>query len=194
MTSSFGDEIKSRLTMREVVNKYGFQVNRANTMLCPFHDDHNSSMHIYSGKRGFFCFACNTGGSVIDFVMKYFNLNFLDACKKMNEDFRLGISIGEELTEEQKREAEYANWLRNADLLLRQARERYYLTAYWAAYDHYVALDKMKMENEPTKDADGIYRINKDYVYAIKRIDEAWADVEKAAAKLREFEKGENQT
>ena len=54
-------------------------------------------------------------------------------------------------------------------------------------------LDRMKMENEPRKGADGKYRITKAYVYAIKRIDAAWAEVEEAAAKLREFEKGENQ-
>lgn len=190
MTVNYGDEIKSRLTMKEVVNRYGFQVNsRTSTMLCPFHNDHNSSMHIYSGKRGFFCFACNTGGSVIDFVMLYFNLSFMEACKKLNEDFRLGISIGEELSEEKKRELAYANWLRNADLQLKQAREKYYLTAYWAAYDRYIALDRMKMENEPRKGADGKYVITKAYVYAVKRIDGAWADVEEAAAKLQQFER-----
>ena len=67
-------------------------------------------------------------------------------------------------------------------------------TAYHAALDRYCALDRMKMENEPRKGADGKYRITKAYVYAIKRIDAAWAEVEEAAARLREFEKGETET
>ena len=64
-------------------------------------------------------------------------------------------------------------------------------TAYHAALDRYCALDRMKMENLPVKDKLGNYKISKAYVYAIKRIDAAWADVEEAIAKLYEFEKGE---
>ena len=191
---NIGDEIKSRLTMKEVVEKYGFHVNsRTNTMLCPFHDDHHSSLHIYSGKRGYFCFSCQSGGSVIDFVMKYFNLSFTDACKKLNDDFRLGLPIGEELSEKQKREAAEAVRKRQEELRQKEKKEQQLFTAYHAALDRYCMLDRMKMENEPRKGADGKYRITKAYVYAIKRIDAAWAEVEEAAAKLREFEKGENQ-
>lgn len=192
MQINLGGEIKSRLTMKEVVEKYGFHVNsRTNTMLCPFHDDHHSSLHIYSEKRGYFCYSCQAGGSVIDFVMKYFNLNFMDACRKMNEDFRLGIPIGEELTEQQKREAAEAVRKRQEEMRRKEKKKQQLFTAYHSALDRYCALDRMKMENLPVKDKLGNYKISKDYVYAIKRIDEAWADVEEAIAKLYEFEKGE---
>jgi len=190
MQINFGDEIKSRLSMKEVAQMYGFHVNsRANTMLCPFHDDHHNSMHVYPGKRGFFCYSCNSGGSVIDFVMKLFDLNFIDACKKMNEDFRLGLPIDKELTEQQRREAEEASKKRKAEMEARRNREKMLFTAYHAALDRYCALDRMKMENLPVKDKLGNYKISKTYVYAIKRIDSAWNDVQEAAAKLYQFEK-----
>jgi len=195
MPLTYGDEIKSRLTMKEVVNMYGFRVEgKTGKILCPFHNDTKPSMQIYPGHRGYFCFVCGQGGSVIDFVMKYFNLSFTDACKKLNDDFRLGIPIGEELTEQQKREAAEAVRKRQEELRQKEKKEQQLFTAYHAALDRYCMLDRMKMENEPRKGADGKYRITKAYVYVIKRIDAAWAEVEEAAARLREFEKGETET
>lgn len=195
MPLTYGDEIKSRLTMKEVVNMYGFRVEgKTGKILCPFHNDTKPSMQIYPGHRGYFCFVCGQGGSVIDFVMKYFNLSFLDACKKLNDDFRLGLPIGEELSEKQKREAAEAVRKRQEEMRQKEKKEQQLFTAYHAALDRYCMLDRMKMENEPRKGADGKYRITKAYVYAIKRIDAAWADVEEAAARLREFEKGETET
>lgn len=194
MTADYGDEIKSRISMREVAAAYGFQVNgRMNKMRCPFHNDSKPSMQIYPGKRGWFCFVCNEGGSVIDFVMRLFGLNFLDACKKLNEDFQLGLSIGNDLTEKQKREAAQAVRKRREELRRKQEEENALWTAYHAALDRYIALDRMKMEHEPRKDAHGNYTIPKEYIYAIKNIDGAWAAVEEAETNLYIHERREQE-
>lgn len=191
MQVNFGDEIKSRLTMKEVAEMYGFHVNRrANTMLCPFHDDHHNSMHVYPGKRGFFCYSCSAGGSVIDFVMKYFNLSFMDACRKMNEDFRLGLPIGEELTEQQRREAAEAARKRQAAMEAKRNEEKVLFTAYHAALDRYCFLDRLKIENTPTGPDDPI---KPEFAYAVKRIDAAWCEVVAAETKLRESEQKEKE-
>ena len=50
---------------------------------CPFHDDTNPSMHISPDKQIFKCFVCGTGGSAIQFVMKYEHLSFKEAMKKV---------------------------------------------------------------------------------------------------------------
>ena len=68
---NFSDTIKQQVTMRDVAEHYGFAIStRARKIRCPFHDDKNASLQIYTGNRGWFCFVCNEGGSVIDFVMK----------------------------------------------------------------------------------------------------------------------------
>jgi len=88
-------QIKAALTMRQVVEFYGFVVNRQNLTVCPFHNDAKPSMHIYDGARGWHCFACGTGGDIIDFVSKFFNLNFRDALAKLNNDFNLGLNLAD---------------------------------------------------------------------------------------------------
>lgn len=52
---------------------------------CPFHDDTNPSMHISPEKQIFKCFVCGTSGNAIGFVMKYQNLSFKEALKKVAE-------------------------------------------------------------------------------------------------------------
>lgn len=86
-------EIKRSLTAREVAEHYGFQVNRAGFMQCPFHGgDHTASLKLYDGQGGFHCFGCGANGSVIDFAMRLFDLNFRQAVLRLNADFRLGLS------------------------------------------------------------------------------------------------------
>ena len=38
------------------------------TGLCPFHEDRDPSLVVYPHSRSYFCFACDFGGDVIDFV------------------------------------------------------------------------------------------------------------------------------
>ena len=35
--------------------------------LCPFHDDHHPSFNVNEEENYWYCFACETGGSIIDF-------------------------------------------------------------------------------------------------------------------------------
>ncbi len=87
------NEIKRLLTMRQVAEFYGFQVRRSGFIPCPFHrGDHQASLKIYDGERGFHCFGCGAHGSVIDFAMKLFGLSFRQALIRLSSDFRLGIT------------------------------------------------------------------------------------------------------
>lgn len=86
-------EIINAVSAEMLVEQYGFHPIR-HRIVCPFHDDHHPSLTLYPGNRGWWCFTCGSGGSIIDFVAKYFDLSPLDAAKKINDDFHLGI-IGE---------------------------------------------------------------------------------------------------
>ena len=94
---NFADEIKQRVSMIEMLQHYGIETNRSNFCRCPFHNEKSASFKAYPGSRGFYCYGCNESGSVIDFAMKVFGLSFGDAIKKINEDFSLGLPIGEKL-------------------------------------------------------------------------------------------------
>ena len=95
------DEIRERLTMRQVVEFYGFEVNRGGFITCPFHSGDNSpSLKIYPGNRGFHCFGCGAHGDVITFVMKYLNLSFAQAVIRLSSDFHLGLTPTRETPKE----------------------------------------------------------------------------------------------
>ena len=87
------ERIKQAVTMKKAAEFYGFNPNRAGYICCPFHGEDTPSLKIYSDNRGWYCFGCNRGGDVIDFVRSLYNLNFPAACKKLSDDFALGLSI-----------------------------------------------------------------------------------------------------
>lgn len=87
------EKIKSTITMKDIARQYGFDINRAGFMQCPFHSgDHTASLKVYPGDRGWHCFGCGKGGSVIDFAMNLFGIGFRQAVLRLNSDFNLGFS------------------------------------------------------------------------------------------------------
>lgn len=78
--------------MEQAAQRYGFPIDRQGRIHCPFHDDQTPSLRIYPGARGWWCFVCNEGGSVIDFVAKLYGLPPLEAAKKLDADFHLGLA------------------------------------------------------------------------------------------------------
>lgn len=87
------EDIKARLSIVDVVERYVSlkRTGRNYTGLCPFHDDKNPSMHV-NEERGFFhCFSCGAGGDVFGFVMKYNNIDFMDAARELAQ--RAGVTL-----------------------------------------------------------------------------------------------------
>ncbi len=84
-------EIKKRVSALDVCRQYGVDVNRAGFTRCLWHNEKTASLKIYPGDRGYFCFGCHAHGSSIDLVMKLFDCSVGDACKRLNDDFRLGL-------------------------------------------------------------------------------------------------------
>lgn len=177
---NFADEIKQRISMIEMLQYYGIEINRSNFCRCPFHQERSASFKAYPGTRGFYCFGCHESGSVIDFVMKFFGLSFGDAIKKINEDFSLGLPIGERISLRQRREMERQQRERQ-EKRNREQRERERLEEeYWAAFDLWKKYDTNKREYAPKSPDE---EFNPLFVEAVKNID--WADYELSIAEMR---------
>lgn len=87
------DIINDRLAMIDVVKFYGYEPSRYGSFICcPFHYEKTPSMKIYD--KSYYCFGCKESGNIVNFVMKLYDLKCIDACKKIDEDFRLGIDFG----------------------------------------------------------------------------------------------------
>ena len=95
--------IKDRLTMREVLERYGYKPNKKGFMCCPFHLEKTPSMRIY--EKDYHCFGCQEHGDVITFVQKLFNLSFQEVLKKIDIDF--GLNLYGDKTFEELRKSHY---------------------------------------------------------------------------------------
>lgn len=79
-------ELAEQVDIVEIVSECGVllypQRNGQYTCLCPFHDDVKSpSMRIYPDTYSWWCYGCNSGGSVYDFLMKWHGIEFPEAFK-----------------------------------------------------------------------------------------------------------------
>ncbi len=61
-------EIKSRLSILDVLTHYGLKPNASKMLCCPFHDDKTPSMQVYPETNTVFCFSsnCKLKGKAID--------------------------------------------------------------------------------------------------------------------------------
>lgn len=63
-------EIKSRLTLSEVIKHYGFKADKHNRICCPFHEDKTPSLQLYYKTHTAYCFSanCSTHGHSMDVI------------------------------------------------------------------------------------------------------------------------------
>lgn len=86
-------EVKERVPVIEAARRYGFEPDRQGKIRCPFHADDHPSLQLYKGARGWWCYVCDRGGSVVDFVAGLFSITPREAALKLNEDFSLGLTL-----------------------------------------------------------------------------------------------------
>jgi hypothetical protein len=70
----------------------GRAVGRDGKALCPFHEERTPSLHAYEDPaRGFYCFGCRAGGSIIDFGARLYGIDprgagFLEIRRRLAAD------------------------------------------------------------------------------------------------------------
>ena len=83
--------IRDTVTMDRILDLYGYKSKRG-FMCCPFHGEKEPSLKIYGGTKGWHCFGCNRGGSVIDFVMEQEGCDFRTAVIAIDQALNLGFT------------------------------------------------------------------------------------------------------
>ncbi len=83
-------EIKSRLSMQEILRHYGLKPNRSSMLNCPFHPDKKPSMQFYEDTNTVYCFSANCelqGKSIdqIDFILHKEGYTKREAIEKAKE-------------------------------------------------------------------------------------------------------------
>jgi DNA primase len=90
------EQVTAALNIVDVIGSY-FPLRRAGTefrALCPFHQEKTPSFYVNPDKQTFYCFGCQRGGSIIQFVQEYEHLDFPEAVRRLA--MRAGIAIEQE--------------------------------------------------------------------------------------------------
>ena len=177
------DVIKSRISMIDICKTYGFNIQRGNFICCPFHNEKTPSLKLYDGNRGFYCFGCGEHGSVIDFVMRYFGLDFKSAISKLNDDFCLGLPIGQKIDRRKQIEMERLAFQRRQKAKQEEAERQQIEDAYWAAFDEWKRLDDNKRNYAPKTPTEPLHPL---FVEALKNI--ASAEYKLSCADIARYE------
>ena len=76
-------EIMDKVDIVDVVSRYVHLKKSGSSIvgLCPFHNEKTPSFHVSPDKQLYYCFGCQNGGTVINFIMNIENLDFVEAVK-----------------------------------------------------------------------------------------------------------------
>jgi DNA primase len=80
--------------LAEVVTEHGIELKkRGRTLfgLCPFHQEKTASFGVSREAGLFHCFGCGAGGDVIGFVVRFHQVSFPEALKRLAD--RAGLEI-----------------------------------------------------------------------------------------------------
>ena len=86
--------IRDHVTTAQAAAILGLDHSTDRPARCPFHKDSVGTLHFY-GNKGWHCFGCHKGGTVVDYVMRIRHLGFIDALIWIDIRFKLNLRKGE---------------------------------------------------------------------------------------------------
>lgn len=86
-------EVISANDIVELVSRYVTLKRSGSGMvgLCPFHKEKTPSFHVSPDRQLYYCFGCNAGGNIVEFVKNIENLDFVESIRFLAE--RAGINV-----------------------------------------------------------------------------------------------------
>lgn len=85
--------INNNTSIIKLAKLWGLNVSSNNMIRCPFHDDATPSMKLYKESSSFYCFGCQLGGDIFDFVQKVKNCDFRTAKEIVFKIFKLDLKM-----------------------------------------------------------------------------------------------------
>ena len=161
----YASEIKSRLTMPQVLQYYGFTINRAKRIPCPLHNGTDANCGVK--EHYIHCFVCGQSADVIKFVQVYFGLDFQSAISKLNDDFCLGLPIGKRIDRRKQLEMGRIAFERKRKAEQQQKEQQQIEDAYWAAFDEWKRLDDNRRNYAPKTPSEPLHPL---FVDVLKNI------------------------
>ena len=184
----YAEKIKERVTMPDVIARYGFKVGQGGRRIaCPFHQGKDYNLGY---KDDFFkCFVCGASGDVITFMQKYHGLSFSAVLARADEDFCLGLGVGEYLCERERlhqaQKVFEAGHKRQVEKVHRERLDR----VYHDAYDEFARLDRQRIDYRPKNEGEELHPL---FVEALQKIELAQYELVCAEEEIYLYEQQRN--
>jgi DNA primase len=120
--SNIAEEIKDRADIVDHIGRV-VKLRKRGALwegLCPFHGEKTPSFKVYEDSRHFHCFGCGASGDVINFYMKYYNLDFMETAMRLAEELNIDWRPGGKYESEAKKD-DYYNINREAAVFYHEA-------------------------------------------------------------------------
>lgn len=106
----FIDRLRSESDIVSVVSDYVALKKKGKNYwgCCPFHNEKTPSFSVTPDKGFFYCFGCQTGGNVFNFLMKVENITFFEAVKLLAKKLNIPLPEKDKTPLELAREQELA--------------------------------------------------------------------------------------
>ena len=181
------EQIKEWVPLVTAIQRYTQLTPKRGKICCPLHGEKTASFTIYPESNTFYCFGCGAGGDVIDFVRRYFNLDFVGALRRIDTDFALGLMEKPSLSE-YRRQMQAA---REREKRQREGRERaeQIEARYWSAFDTVLEYEKTIERLRPASADD---KPDPVFLRAIKNVEHARYVLECAEQERRRWQNGDN--
>ncbi|MBI3343237.1 DNA primase, partial [Candidatus Gottesmanbacteria bacterium] len=87
------DEVKARTNIIDIISARVTlkKAGRHWKALCPFHSEKTPSFIVSPERQSWKCFGCGKGGSVLDFIMEYEHVDFVEALETLAE--KAGVKL-----------------------------------------------------------------------------------------------------
>ena len=122
--------------MFDILQTYGFRLNKNKTMCCPFHNEKTPSFKTYKNDTRYHCFGC--GWRCHNLYNAIFCLNFNSSLQKLNDDFNLGlIKSRKEVSRREMLKAMEAKRKREAGRKAYETERERFENNYWVAFDEW---------------------------------------------------------
>lgn len=102
----FIERVRSESDIVSVVSEYVNLKKKGKNFwgCCPFHHEKTPSFSVAADKGFFYCFGCQAGGNVFQFLMKIDNISFMDAAAKLAQKLNIPLPEKEKSASELMRE------------------------------------------------------------------------------------------
>lgn len=106
----FIDKLRSEADIASVISEYVPLKKKGRNYwgCCPFHHEKTASFSVTPDKGFFYCFGCQAGGNVFNFLMRVENIGFYDAVKLLAEKLHIPLPEKEKSEKDRLREKETA--------------------------------------------------------------------------------------